>query len=530
MLDDSVDYYDVERVHTALGDSPVRLRSGRKGVMRQAQRMRRGATARLRGTAVAAIVLSLSIGTGCERSERAAPTPARPRAEVAQDLSPPPATAPMPAAALDRQAQSRSFLFTNVNVFDGTSDGLAMGQEVRVEGNRIEAVGTNLDTAGATVIDGGGRTLMPGLIEGHGHVMTTENPIKILSTMDAVELGARGLKRANTYLMSGFTTVRDAAGNCFGVKKAVDAGVLPGARIFCPGAGISQTSGHGDFRFPNDGSAYFDGPDLAGVAQRYRMTILADGVPEVQKAVREQLFRGASHIKAMAGGGVTSLVDPLEATQYTLEETKAIVQEAIRYGTYVMAHVHTDEAINMALDAGVMSIEHGALIEEKTVERIAKMGVYFSAQTYIALQDPGGNPALQDPVQIAKLKRTAEGVRDAMRWAKQHEVKVLWGTDIFGPEKFFETFVQEFAYRDEFFTPIEQLQQVTGLNGEVLALSGLKNPYPEGPLGVIKPGAYADILLVDGDPTQDIVLMTKPEENLRIIMKDGVIYKNTLSR
>ncbi len=439
-----------------------------------------------------------------------------------------PAVSKTTSQTREEQAE-KPILFTNVNVFDGTSDKLAAGQNVLIEGNLIKEISPNLQVGdGVKVIDGGGRTLIPGLIEAHGHLQGSVNPTVMVTTLTPIESGVRMAVRAENYLMKGFTTVRDVGGNVFAVKAVIDEGTALGPRLYPSGAGISQTGGHADLRLPSDGSGYFDGPTARGNLSKLGFAILADGVPEVQKAVREQLYRGASQIKVMAGGGVTSLADPLDAVQYTLEEMKAAVEEARRYGTYVLVHAHTDNAINQALDAGVICIEHGMLIEERTMKRIADKGVFLSPQAFITLQPPEANPALQDPINIAKLRRVNSGSENELKWAKKYGVKLLWGTDMFGDEANFNLMLNEWEYRGRYFTPLEQLQQATGNGGEILAQSGLKNPYPEGPLGVIKPGAYADMLLVEGDPTQDISIMINPKENFKIIMKDGKIYKNTL--
>jgi imidazolonepropionase-like amidohydrolase len=228
------------------------------------------------------------------------------------------------------------------------------------------------------------------------------------------------------------------------------------------------------------------------------------------------------------GGGVTSFTDPLYAAQYSLEEIKAAVDEAKRYGTYVAVHAQTNTGVVDALDAGAISIEHGLILEESTVKRMAEVGAYYCPQAFLALQDVSGNPMFQDPVQKQKNLEVQKGAPQAIEWAKKYGVKILWGTDVFFGDDAFVNFRQEFAYRDRFFKPIEQMKQVTGINGEVLALSTWKNPYPHGALGVIKEGAYADILLIENDPTKDIkVLMDS--DNLALIMKDGKIYKNTIS-
>jgi imidazolonepropionase-like amidohydrolase len=432
-----------------------------------------------------------------------------------------------PTLAQDATTKPQA-LFTNVKVFDGKNEQLIENANVLVEGNLIRAISTDpIKANGATVIDGGGRTLMPGMIEAHGHVTYASPLVAMLLQQDANEQAIRSARRAHDYLMAGFTTVRDMGGNAFGVQKALDAGMFPGPRIYPSGPSISQTTGHGDFRTANDGHPYFDGRERGGVAENLGFTKIADGVDEVRRAVRDNLFRGAAQIKLMAGGGVTSFTDPLLAPQYSAEELAAGVEEAKRYGTYVAVHAQTNAGVVASLDAGAISIEHGLILEEETVKRMAELGVYYDPQAFLALQDVSKNPMFQDPIQQEKNRQVAEGTPQAIEWAKKYGVKILWGTDVFFGDDAFVNFRQEFAYRDDFFTPIEQMQQVTGNNGEILGLSGWKNPYPHGDLGMIKEGAYADILLIDGDPTKDIRLLMD-SDNIDLIMKDGVIYKNEL--
>lgn len=419
-------------------------------------------------------------------------------------------------------------LFTNVKVFNGTDQTLTENANVVVTGNMISAVSTEpLAVAGGRVIDGGGRTLMPGLIEGHAHIMLHTEPVALMVSQDTFEQGARAAARAKAYLDAGFTTVRDVGGNCFGVKKVIDAGVAAGPRIYCGGASIGQTSGHGDFRMPTDGHPRFDGYESSGSANIQKHSLIADGVDEVRAAVREMLFRGASQIKIHAGGGVTSFTDPLEAAQYTQEELNAAVEEAERYGTYVAVHAQVDNAVVASLDAGAKTIEHGHIMEEETMVRMAEEGVFWIPQAFLALQDVSGNPQFQNPIQQAKLAAVNAGAKQAFEWGIKHGVKTAWGSDVFGGDEVFANFRQEFAFRDEFYEPIEQMHQITGLNGEMLAMSGLKNPYPNGPLGVIAEGAYADIILIDGDPSQDISLLMD-SDNVDLIMKDGVIFKSDI--
>jgi len=429
------------------------------------------------------------------------------------------------------QPSPKLILISNVNIFDGKTEKLHQNMHVLIKDNQIETISSEplavIQTDNVTIIEGKGRTLMPGMIEGHGHVMFASDLPKLLN-QDEFEQGVHAARRANDYLMNGFTTIRDCGGNSFGVKRALDADIFPGPRIYPGGASIGQTSGHGDFRSNVDGHPYFDGRENGGNVNKWGHTLIADGVDEVRRAVREQLFRGASHIKIHTGGGVTSFTDPLMAAQYTPEEIKAAVEEATRYGTYVMTHSQMNNSVVASLDAGVKSIEHGLVLEESTVKRMAELGVYYSPQLFLPLQPTAGNPMFQDPIQQAKLKVVADGTRNAIALAKKYKLTILWGTDAFFGSAPFNAFTQEFAYRDEFFTPIEQLQQITGNNGKVLALSGLKNPYPGAELGVIKEGAFADILIVNGDPTKDIRLLMDAEKNIDVIMKNGKIYKNTI--
>jgi imidazolonepropionase-like amidohydrolase len=430
-------------------------------------------------------------------------------------------------SALKAQDEKETILFTNVKVFNGVDEKL-LDADVLVEDNLIKQVSEDIKAPkGTQVIDGGGRILMPGMIEAHGHVTYSSSLLDMMLNHDATEQAIYSARRAQDYLMAGFTTIRDMGGSSYGVQKALDAGVFPGPRIYSSGPAISQTTGHGDFRTANDGHPYFDGPELGGVANRLGWTRIADGPDEVRRATRENLFRGAAQIKVYTGGGVTSFTDPLYAAQYSLEEIKAAVEEAKRYGTYVAVHAQTNTGVVDALNAGAISIEHGLILEESTVKRMAELGAYYCPQAFLALQDVSGNPMFKDPVQKQKNLEVQKGAPQAIEWAKKYGVKILWGTDVFFGDDAFVNFRQEFAYRDRFFKPIEQMKQVTGINGEVLALSTWKNPYPHGALGVIKEGAYADILLIEKDPTQDIkVLMDS--DNLALIMKDGKIYKNIL--
>jgi imidazolonepropionase-like amidohydrolase len=427
------------------------------------------------------------------------------------------------------ETKETTTLIKNVSIFNGTSEKLIAGQDVVLVGNKIDKLidaGGKEDTYNE-VIDGGGRTLMPGLSDVHTHLALCQPPPHLVNLYSWDYIGAVMTNEAERYLMRGFTTVRDVGGPTLGLKKAIDQGLATGPRIFSSGMGLAQTAGHGDMRNPNAYSKYF-------VGEHFRLTdlgyfVLADGVPEVRKACREALASQVSQIKICTGGGVTSLTDPLYSVQYTPEEVAAAVDEATRYGTYVAAHVHTDEGINVALDCGVKTIEHGLLIKEDTIKKLVDKGAWIVPQSYIVSKEANeGNPVFADPIQKAKMDQAMVGSVNCFKWAKQYGAKVAWGTDMFGMRAAYDNTNLEFKTRAEYYSNAEQLKQVTSANGELLALSNLKHPYPGAKLGVIEPEAYADLLIVDGNPMDDIMLMLDYENNFKLIMKDGKIYKKTL--
>ena len=418
-------------------------------------------------------------------------------------------------------------LFTNVNVFDGVNEELIENANVFVVGNRIAEVSTEpLAAANARIIDGGGRTLMPGLIDSHVHLMINDAPHLSIYEKPWPYVGAQAVAGAEAMLLRGFTTVRDVGGPVVGLKDAIDQGFVKGPRVLPSGAFISQTSGHGDLATSSAKlSPYFTGiPDKATL---FGWGFVADGVPEVQKAAREVLRTGATQIKVMAGGGVSSYFDPLDTTQYTLEELKAIVVEAEHWGTYVAAHAYTDAAVQLCIDAGIKSIEHGPFLTEKTLKRMAKEDIWLSPQAYLFGMTPEELNIVGTPAE-PKMRQVNTDSDVVMKLAGKLGVKVAWGTDLFGPPAKQALQPLEFRARARYFSNVEILRQATSLNAELLELSGLRHPYTEGALGVIEQGAYADIILVDGNPLDDIELMVDPATNFRLIMKDGVIYKNTL--
>jgi len=426
-------------------------------------------------------------------------------------------------ALAQQSAPKPKTLFTNVNVFDGVNDKRIMNANVLIEGNLIKEVSTaKIDAPGATVIDGGGRTLMPGLADTHVHVGFSTLPAAQLLTGDPAYNFIHATLDARAMLMRGVTVVRDMGGNVFGLKRAIDEGLVPGPRIYPSGGPLSQTAGHFDFRFPNQLHPRFGGstPEFVRQDQGY----IVDGVPEVLAAARENLRHGASQIKIMAGGGYASPADPLLGNQFTFAEIKAAVDTAADWQTYVTIHAYHPGSINRAIDAGIKDVGHGQLLDEKTLRRMADKGVFLSTQPFTVCHEPQLSAFSNE-----KLAQVCKGTAFVYETAKKiPNLKVTYGTDMFNlPEDVFDEQVKQMERLLKWYSPFEILKMATGTAGELFAMSGLRNPYTDGDLGVVKEGAYADLLLVDGNPLDDLKAVTNAD-NIRIIMKDGKIYKNAL--
>lgn len=422
-----------------------------------------------------------------------------------------------------QQANGPATLFTNARLFDGLSPNTRAGVSVLVQGGLIVDVAAGQIAApdGATVIDAGGRTLMPGLIDAHWHTMLASLPISVMMTADVGDIHLAAATQAERTLMRGFTSVRDAGGPSFALKRAIDSGAVAGPRIYPSGAMISQTSGHGDFR------NIWELPRVGGSLQRAEAVgaaRVADGRDAVLQATREQLMQGASQIKIVAGGGVSSNYDPIDVLQFLPEEIEAAVQAAADWGTYVIAHVYTPKGIQRCLKAGVKSIEHGQLTDEDTVRMMADAGAVWSLQPFVAELDDVTNVK---PLQLAKKQQLWAGTDTAYLLAVKHGVPTGWGSDILFDAKASERQGENLAYIKRWYTPAQALVQATSANAFILGLSGPRNPYP-GDLGVIRKGAHADMLLVEGNPTENLDLVADPDRNFRVIMKAGQIYKNTL--
>ncbi|MFC4622507.1 amidohydrolase family protein [Comamonas nitrativorans] len=429
-----------------------------------------------------------------------------------------------PGLALAQIAPSKPrVLLTNLRLFDGSGQRVREGVQVLIEGDRIQALlGASEQVADAEVIDCQGKLVMPGLIDAHWHAMLAGIPEMVAMTSDVGYLYLSAAQEAQRTLLRGFTSVRDAGGPSFALKRAIDEGMVAGPRIFPSGAMISQTSGHGDFRLRTDLPRADNGP--LSLVERVGVAMIADGEDQVLRRVREQLMLGATQIKMLAGGGVASMYDPLDSTQFTDKELRAGVAAADDWGTYVMAHVYTPKGIQRAIRAGVKSIEHGQLADEESVRMMRGEGVWWCLQPFF---DDGEGNAYADPQRQASKRKTSEGTEKAYAMAQKHGVKTAWGTDILFNPKNTASQGRHLAKLTRFYDPLTLLAQATGVNGELLALSGERNPYPH-TLGRIAAGAWADILVADGDPSVNLDFLTEPERNLRLIMKGGKVYKNTL--
>jgi imidazolonepropionase-like amidohydrolase len=471
------------------------------------------------------------------------------------------------AVAEEKMQIPSVMLIKNVHVWDGTSDTLKKDTDVLIVGNKIKKVAKNIPSEGTykvdavrktvelvpdapgveggkynlhvkdekgsveqvsvevSVIDGKGGYLIPGLIDSHQHIMLSKGtgPQDIINNQLPYTPAYNAIPQGQIMLNMGVTTIRDTGGNSVELGMAIDQGHIDGPRIYSSGAGISCTSGHADF----GGLAPGQGEIYPGSSAHWMSTLnfmtLADGDAEVRKATRYALARGAKQIKMMAGGGVASMKDPLESVGYSELEMRAMVEAATDYDTYVMAHAYNDESVQRAIRAGVKDIVHGHLLSEETVKMMAENDVWLGS-----LSKPYG---LMDVPWFTeenrrKGKLVLAGYENVMKWAIKHGVKMGWGTD--AAAGMVDTIVYEFESRAPFFTPLEQLKQATSTNAELLRFSKSRDPYKEAPLGVIEEGAWADMIIYNKNPLEDIMVAAKPKDTLKVVIKDGKVWKNTL--
>jgi len=414
--------------------------------------------------------------------------------------------------------------FDNVRVLDVRNGALTAPTTVLIRGALIERVGDADVPAEAMRIDGAGKVLMPGLIDAHWHAAFAAIPQATVLSADPAYIHLVAGEQAKATLLRGFTTVRDCGGPTFGLKRAIDEGIIAGPRIFPSGAFISQTSGHGDFRNRHEIPAPCCAP--LTYSESVGASMIADGPDAVMRRVREQLMLGASQIKLMGGGGVASPHDPIDVAQYTEREFRAAVDAAENWGTYVTVHAYTPKAIRTAIAGGVRCIEHGHLADEPTAELMAEAGIWWSLQPFLDDEDaipiPAGTSLREKQLQVLRGTDTAYGL------ARKYKVRTAWGTDTLFDAKLASRQGAQLAKMTRWFTPAEVLRMATLENAELLALAGERNPYP-GKLGEIVEGALADLLLVDGDPLTDISLLADPQHRIPVIMKGGRLCKNGVS-
>lgn len=409
-----------------------------------------------------------------------------------------------------------------MRLLDHKTGTLTAPMHVLVHDQLIQKISpTTIAVKDAVKINGNGKTLIPGLFDVHVHMVfgsLTMAQMMTPNTSEEMLFNSVGTASQQMF-MRGFTSVRDAGGPIFPLKAAIDNGKLVGPRIWPSGATISQTAGHGDFRTPEERSRRFFGKPSR--AEQLGATFIADGRDEVLTAVRENLRFGASQIKLMAGGGISSAYVPIDVTQYTLDQMQAAVDAAEDWGIYIVVHAYTPRAVKRAVEAGVKSIEHGQILDEETLKLLAEKNVWLSLQN---LMDNNDN---MDAQRKEKRKPVLEGQDKVWPIEKKSGVKLAWGTDfLFEPElnKDQNSYILRLQ---KWFTNAEILKMITQQNGALLQLSGLRSPYP-GKIGVIEEQAFADLLLVDGDPLKDLSLITNLEKNFLLIMKNGEIFKNTL--
>jgi imidazolonepropionase-like amidohydrolase len=419
---------------------------------------------------------------------------------------------------------AKSTLFNSVRIFNGTDAELSAPSSMLVRGNRIEKISATSipDERDAVVLDGGGRTLMPGLIDMHWHAMMVRATPTALLADDVGYTNLLAGAEATDTLMRGFTTVRDVGGPAFGLKRAIDEGLTVGPRIYPSGAMITITGGHGDFRQTHEVPRRVGGPLTR--AEQIGGSMIADSPDEVRLRVREQLMLGASQIKLTAGGGVASPHSPLDVSTFTEEEVRAAVEAAGNWGTYVTVHAYTSVAIQRSIAAGVQCIEHGLLMDEATAQLMAEKGTWLSTQPLpeeLGQAFPPGSP------RRLKFEQVLRGIETTYGFAKKYKLKTAFGTDILFSQALAQLQGALLAKLTTWYTPQEALKMATSDNAQLLTLSGPRNPYT-GKLGVVEEGALADLLLVDGNPLKHINLVADPAKNFVVIMKDGKVYKNLL--
>ena len=405
----------------------------------------------------------------------------------------------------------------NANVFDSAAGQLRPHSTIVIEGARIAAVTSEpIQVDDAKVIDAAGRVVLPGLIDAHVHVVAASHDLVKLAMQPPSLVSAESSRIMRDMLMRGFTTVRDAAGADFGLQEAVERGLFEGPRLFIAGFPISQTGGHADMRPKGVRSREM----FCACAGLGLIGAIADGVGEVRRAVREQVRNGANQIKIMAGGGISSPTDPLEGTQFSVDELQAACEEAEAANLYTMAHAYSPRAVTRAVQAGVRSIEHGNLIDEATARVMKQHGAYLvpTLSTYVALADEGQRLGWS-PSMLEKLAAVKTRGIEAVRIARVEGVPVVFGTDLLG--HMHDRQSGEFELRLAAMSPVEALQSATIVAAQLMR--------QEGQIGQLVKGAWADLLVVEGDPTTSLAMLTEPAQGIRLVMQGGRAVRSSLA-
>ncbi|MEZ8279688.1 amidohydrolase family protein [Vibrio splendidus] len=417
-------------------------------------------------------------------------------------------------------------LITNANVFNGVDNNLIENVSILIEDNLITQIGEIDPTIADETIDAQGGTVMPGLIDAHVHI-TLSAPFNVIDTMTREEVAIRSAKISEEMLMRGFTTIRDVAGNTLGLKNSIDKGYATGPRILPSMAAISQTCGHSDYRQNQAQERLANGHEDSPMMKLDAMKV-ADGRSEVLKAVREQLFMGASQIKIMAGGGASSTFDPLDTLQFTSEEMKAAVDAASDYGTYVAVHIHTSDAMRRAAEAGVMSFEHATIMDDDIAEIIKEKGIWVIPSYFTSSLIAERKIPLPNEETYRKTERVGKAMFKSAELIKKYDIQnIAFGTDCVGETNVHATQLNELGAIEQVFDTITALRMATSNCGRLFEMSTYQHPYQEGKLGQIVEDAYADLLIIDGNPLESVACVANTETQ-KLIMKDGKVYKNTL--
>jgi len=413
-------------------------------------------------------------------------------------------------------------LIQNVLIFNGFSERLTEPMNILIKGDEIYRIasGSVMIPDSTIIIEGEGRVLTPGLIDSHVHICLSSISPLILKEADTGYLYSHAIISAERMLLNGFTSVRDGAGYLFGVKQAIDEGLIPGPRIYPSGAMICSTGGHFDIRkghqIPRGLGGALSRPEMLGIS------CVVNGKDEVLMASREQIRLGSSQIKIATSGGVSSRRDPLEFVEFTADEVQAAVTIADHSGTYVMSHALNDLSVRIALENGVKSIEHGNLMEESTIRLIREKGAWLCTQVF-----SGNDFPFDDLERKQRFERAMKGIDSVFSWARKYSINLAWGSDIIFIEKDGKEQINSLLNLLKWFSPTEILLMVTGKAGELLKLSGERNQYRK-PLGVISEGAYADLILWKNNPCESFSAIEDPDHNILLLMKNGVLIKNIL--